>query len=99
MPAQLPVARGRCGSWTRRPDMTPAAGSPPTSARFECRTADGILDTAGLDPYAPTKDPDQVIYTKTGLTAGTHTITVVVTGQKSPASAGAYALIDAFLDH
>ena len=56
---------------------------------------DGTLDTT-LDLYGPSKVPDQVVYTKAGLTAGTHTIKVVVTGQKNPAANNIYALIDGF---
>lgn len=56
---------------------------------------DGTRD-ATLDLYGPSKQPGQVVYTKTGLAAGDHTIKIVVTGQKNPAATDIYALIDGF---
>jgi hypothetical protein len=56
---------------------------------------DGTLDST-VDCYGPAKNPEQVVYTKTGLAAGEHTIKVVVTGQKNPAATDVYVLVDAF---
>ncbi len=48
-----------------------------------------------VDLYNPTTKY-QVALAKTGLTPGNHTITLEVSGQKNPASAGNLISIDAF---
>jgi YD repeat-containing protein len=48
-----------------------------------------------VDLYSPTPQ-FQVTLQKTGLTPGTHTLTIEVSGQKNPSSTGYYIDIDAF---
>jgi len=48
-----------------------------------------------VDLYNPTAKY-QVVLQKTGLSAGNHTVTIEVSGQKNPASAGYFVDIDAF---
>jgi YD repeat-containing protein len=48
-----------------------------------------------IDLYSPTPQY-QVVLQKTGLTPGTHTIAIEVSGQKNPSSTGYYINIDAF---
>ncbi|WP_426402993.1 glycoside hydrolase family 2 TIM barrel-domain containing protein [Streptomyces sp. R-07] len=56
---------------------------------------DGRLDVT-VDQYAPAKQYQQVVYRRTGLGEGQHTIRLVVTGGKNPSSSGILPLVDAF---
>src|SRR5258708_40952 len=56
---------------------------------------DGAL-MQDIDPYALTEGPQHTDFTATGLTAGTHTLTIQVLG-KNPASANFWILVDAFI--
>ncbi|MFC5801949.1 glycoside hydrolase family 2 TIM barrel-domain containing protein [Streptomyces formicae] len=56
---------------------------------------DGEPD-ATVDQYAPVKQYQQVIYRRTGLPEGRHTIKLVITGRKNPASSNILPLVDAF---
>ncbi|MDT8715431.1 hypothetical protein IAI10_02010 [Clostridium sp. 19966] len=56
---------------------------------------DGILDTT-VDNYSSTQQWNKVIYTKTGLTFGEHTIKIEVTNTKNPSATGYKILIDYF---
>jgi hypothetical protein len=56
---------------------------------------DGVLKTQ-VDAYAPTDQPQAVMYTISRLTSGTHTLTVEVTGAKNPASQSVWIWVDAF---
>ncbi|CAN7364868.1 DUF1080 domain-containing protein [Paenibacillus sp. LjRoot153] len=57
---------------------------------------DGVLDTANIDAYAATTTKQVTLFSKTGLTAGSHTIKVVVDGTKNAASSDTIGAIDAF---
>ena len=48
-----------------------------------------------IDTYAPTEGPQHTDFSVTGLPAGTHTLTIEVTG-RNPASTDAWILVDAF---
>ncbi|OCT15057.1 hypothetical protein A8709_13150 [Paenibacillus pectinilyticus] len=56
---------------------------------------DGVLDRSGIDTYSP-KRAVQKLYSKTGLSNGVHTIKVVATNTKNPASAGTAIVHDYF---
>ncbi|MBI5197866.1 MAG: hypothetical protein HZA19_04575 [Nitrospirae bacterium] len=56
---------------------------------------DGVLDTT-VDLYNPANLYQQVVYTKSGLVSGTHTIKIEVTGTKNAASGNDYIDLDAF---
>ncbi|GAA3475933.1 glycoside hydrolase family 2 TIM barrel-domain containing protein [Streptomyces yanii] len=56
---------------------------------------DGQLDTT-VDQYGPVKQYQQVVYRKTGLAEGRHTVRLVVTGEKNPSSSNILPLVDAF---
>src|SRR5436190_16592754 len=56
---------------------------------------DGVLKTQ-VDDYAATDQPQSVLYTITGLSSGTHTITVEVSGTKNPSSQSYWIWVDAF---
>ncbi|QHW33095.1 hypothetical protein GZH47_21340 [Paenibacillus rhizovicinus] len=57
---------------------------------------DGALD-ATVDLYTEGTGPQQsVLYEKSGLGSGTHTIKLVVTGTKNAASSDCYVVLDAF---
>lgn len=56
---------------------------------------DGVLKSS-VDEYGPGTQPLQILYTATGLSAGSHTIKVVVKGTKNPSSSGYYVDLDAF---
>jgi beta-galactosidase GanA len=62
--------------------------------------ADIYLDgakVATVDTYAPgNKEYEQVLYQAAGLAPGTHTLMVVATGQRNPASSGAFVSVDGF---
>ena len=55
---------------------------------------DGAL-AAEIDTYAPTEGIQHTDFTRRGLAAGTHTLTIQVTG-KNPASTNFWVLVDAF---
>jgi beta-galactosidase GanA len=61
--------------------------------------ADVYLDgnqVATVDTYAPGgKEFQQVLFSKTGLAAGSHTLTITVSGQQNPASSADTVVIDA----
>ncbi|MEU8831465.1 hypothetical protein [Streptomyces sp900116325] len=54
-----------------------------------------LLDTT-VDQYAPVKQYQQIIYRKTGLAAGRHTIRLIITGERNPSSSNILPLVDAF---
>lgn len=56
---------------------------------------DGALD-ATVDLYGASPSLSAAVYSKTGLTVGTHTIKVVVRADKNAASGGYYVTVDAF---
>jgi beta-galactosidase GanA len=60
--------------------------------------ADVYLDgkqVATVDGYSPSTNFQQVLYAASGLSNTTHTLKIVVSGQKNPASGGTYVSIDA----
>jgi hypothetical protein len=56
---------------------------------------DGALKGT-VDAYASPAQSQAVLYTVTGLTPGTHTMTIEATGAKSPVSTGYWISVDAF---
>jgi hypothetical protein len=56
---------------------------------------DGALVTGGIDCYSTTREIQRLFFA-TGLAAGTHTIKVVVNGQRNPASANTFLVHDYF---
>ena len=64
----------------------------------QCGIARISLDGAfveDFDTYAPTEGPQHTDFSRSGLAAGTHTLTIQVIG-KNPISSDAWILIDAF---
>jgi len=59
-------------------------------------SVDGTVVAASLDTYAPKDAPQETMFTLQGLAAGSHTLTVAVTGQKNAASTGTAIVVDAF---
>ncbi|HEY1515257.1 MAG TPA: beta-galactosidase [Solirubrobacteraceae bacterium] len=60
--------------------------------------ADVFLDgnqVATVDGYSPGSEFQQVLYSVSGLADTSHTLKIVVSGQKNPASGGTYVSIDA----
>ncbi|MBP3967403.1 DUF4073 domain-containing protein, partial [Paenibacillus lignilyticus] len=57
---------------------------------------DGVLDAADIDCYSATSQKQFVVYEKSGLSVGEHTIKVVVKGTKNASALDSYILIDAF---
>ena len=49
-----------------------------------------------LDLYATTDQPQSVVFSRTGLSSGPHTLTVESTGRKNPASGDYAVVVDAF---
>jgi bacillopeptidase F len=49
-----------------------------------------------IDTYSPTDSAQSVAYSITGLTPGTHTLTIKVCGQQDQSSGGAWVWVDAF---
>jgi hypothetical protein len=49
-----------------------------------------------VDSYCPTEAPQKTFFTAAGLAAGSHTLTIEVTGRHNPSSTGAWVLVDAF---
>lgn len=52
---------------------------------------------ATVDLYSPTLQVRQLVYSRGGLSVGTHTITVRVLGQKQAASSNTIVDVDAFI--
>ncbi len=59
---------------------------------------DGVLDGTA-DTYLSSNSLQQVLYQKTGLAYGSHTIKIVVKNAKNSASSGYFQDIDAFIYH
>ena len=57
---------------------------------------DGNVQTPDLDEYSPVSLVQQKV-SYTGLTYGTHTITIKALGTKDAAATGSYVIVDAFL--
>src|SRR5438477_457850 len=57
---------------------------------------DGSVVTDSLDLYIPSEGPQEAVFTLPGLAAGSHTLTIEVTGSKNPASLGVSIVVDAF---
>jgi uncharacterized protein (TIGR03437 family) len=51
---------------------------------------------ATVDTYNPAPQPQKALYTVNGLTAGTHSLTIEVTGTHNAASGGSWIWLDAF---
>jgi hypothetical protein len=49
-----------------------------------------------IDTYAATEQVQAVLFTTTGLTDGSHTLTIEPTGTRNPASIDAWIMVDAF---
>jgi hypothetical protein len=49
-----------------------------------------------LDTYSSTEAPQKTVFTATDLAEGSHTLTIEVTGEKNPASARSWIMVDAF---
>ena len=49
-----------------------------------------------VDTYGPTEQAQAVMYTASGLTSGSHTLMVKVTGTWSASSTSAWVVVDAF---
>jgi len=49
-----------------------------------------------VDTFAPTHEFRAVVFTRTGLAPGSHTLAIEVTGQKNPASTDVFIVVDAF---
>jgi len=56
---------------------------------------DGTLKST-VDTYAPTEQAQAVMYTASGLTSGSHTLMVKVTGTWNASSTSAWIVVDAF---
>jgi hypothetical protein len=56
---------------------------------------DGAL-VEEIDTFAPAHDPSSVVFARSGLAAGSHTLTVVLTGRKNPSSISSETAVDAF---
>jgi hypothetical protein len=56
---------------------------------------DGVL-VAEVDTYKTTEEIQANVFSATGLAAGTHTLTIELTGLKNAASTHAYIVVDAF---
>jgi hypothetical protein len=50
-----------------------------------------------VDTYAPTRETQHVLYKRSGLAPGTHTITITVTSRKDPAATNTFQEVDAFI--
>jgi len=62
--------------------------------------ADVFIDgakVASVDTYSPTFQANQVLFERTGLASGEHTIRIVATGTKNASSSGTVQRLDAFV--
>lgn len=58
---------------------------------------DGALQSSPVDTYTSAEKVQSPVYSISGLTAGAHTLTIVVTGTHNVASAGSWVWVDAFV--
>ncbi|MHB1419208.1 MAG: IPT/TIG domain-containing protein, partial [Bacillota bacterium] len=58
-------------------------------------TVDGVVESR-VDLYNPSTIYQQIVFQKTPLTRGTHTVVIRVTGDRNQSSSGTYVTIDAF---
>lgn len=70
---------------------------------YRCSCAAGIADVSvdgggptEVDTYSAVTQPQAVVYTNPTLPAGTHTLSITVTGEYDPAGNTAYVVVDAF---
>lgn len=70
---------------------------------YRCSCAAGIADVSvdgggptEVDTYSAVTQPQAVVYTSPTLPAGTHTLSITVTGEYDPAGNTAYVVVDAF---
>ncbi|MFB3826602.1 MAG: malectin domain-containing carbohydrate-binding protein [Bryobacteraceae bacterium] len=56
---------------------------------------DGVKQAAGIDFYTPAALYQQVVYYRSGLANGSHTLRIAVRGERNPVSEGNEAMIDA----
>jgi hypothetical protein len=56
---------------------------------------DGVL-VGDVDTFAPTEESQAVVFTRGDLAAGSHTLTIEVTGLKNAASTDTFIVVDAF---
>ena len=56
---------------------------------------DGVF-AARIDLYSPNDVIQATVFSASGLAAGSHTLRIDVTGEKNPASASAWVIVDAF---
>ena len=56
---------------------------------------DGVL-VAEIDTFAATDEVPAVVFTKSGLVAGSHTLMIELTGMKNPSAASSETAVDAF---
>lgn len=54
------------------------------------------LEAQGLDLYSSTLDTQKILFSKTGLANGNHTIRIVVLGRENENAAGCHVTVDAF---
>jgi hypothetical protein len=57
---------------------------------------DGTVVKDSLDLFIPTEGPQEAVFTSPVLAAGSHTLTIQVTGSKNLASTGVAIVVDAF---
>jgi len=57
---------------------------------------DGVVVADSLDLFIPTEGPQETVFTSPVLAAGSHTLTIQVTGSKNLASTGIAVVVDAF---
>ena len=70
--------------------------APPADNRLEAANIDLNSGPTGDNAEGWDKEPRVVLFSKLGLTAGRHTIKVVVKGEKIPASNNSWVSVDAF---
>lgn len=94
----------RTESWSNRTNDSITVPFTGTSVRWIGSKAanHGLADVyvdgtkvATVDSYATPEIKDQVLFSKDGLTAGNHTLKIVVTGQKNPSAIGTFVSDDA----
>lgn len=58
---------------------------------------DGELVEQALDLYSASLEAQKILFSKTGLQSGQHTIRIVVTGEKNDSATECYVTVDAFV--
>ena len=90
------AAAGASATFTFTGDSIAWVGTKNRTHGYASVSVDGG-PAALVDTYAPTRETPRVLFRRSGLAPGTHTITITVTSQKDAAATNTFQDVDAFI--